>query len=102
MLTGDHEISAKNTANLLGIDHVYANLAPEDKLKKLDSLSRSNRMMMIGDGINDAPALAKSFVGIAMGEAGNAAAIDAADIVLLNNNLACLPKLLKKAKKLGL
>ncbi|WP_213318042.1 heavy metal translocating P-type ATPase [Chlamydiifrater volucris] len=99
MLTGDHEISAKNTANLLGIDHVYANLAPEDKLKKLDSLSRSNRMMMIGDGINDAPALAKSFVGIAMGEAGNAAAIDAADIVLLNNNLACLPKLLKKAKK---
>ncbi|WP_213358304.1 cation-translocating P-type ATPase [Chlamydiifrater phoenicopteri] len=99
MLTGDHAISAKNTANLLGIDQIYASLTPEAKLKKIETLAKSNRMMMIGDGINDAPALAKSFVGIAMGEAGNAAAIDAADIVLLNNTLSSLPKLLRKAKK---
>lgn len=99
MLTGDHRISAENTARLLGIDEVFYDLTPDNKLSKIQELAKSRQIMMIGDGINDAPALAQATVGIAMGEAGSATAIEAADVVLLNQGLSSLPWLIDKAKK---
>lgn len=99
MLTGDHRISAENTARMLGIDEVFYDLTPDDKLAKIQELASTRQIMMVGDGINDAPALAQATVGIAMGEAGSATAIEAADVVLLNQGLSSLPWLIKKAKK---
>ena len=99
MLTGDHRISAENTARMLGIDEVIYDLTPDDKLAKIQELASTRQIMMVGDGINDAPALAQATVGIAMGEAGSATAIEAADVVLLNQGLSSLPWLIKKAKK---
>lgn len=99
MLTGDHKISADNIAGQLGIHEVYADLSPEDKLNKVRELAQKRHILMVGDGINDAPALAQATVGIAMGEAGSATAIDAADIVLLNDALSSLPWIIRKAKQ---
>lgn len=97
MLTGDHHISANNIAQQLNIQEVYADLSPEDKLAKVRELAKERHILMVGDGINDAPALAQATVGIAMGEAGSATAIDAADIVLLNDALSSLPWIIRKA-----
>lgn len=100
MLTGDHEKSAKNVANALGIDEIFANLHPEDKLDKVATLSE-NGLAMVGDGINDAPALARATVGISMGKVGSATAVDASDVVLLNDDLHQLLWLFKKSKQTG-
>lgn len=97
MLTGDHAASAKKVANQLGIDFL-ADLRPEDKLNNVDRLSQERGLVMIGDGINDAPALARATVGIAMGKVGSATAVEASDIVFLNDNIEILPWLMKKAK----
>lgn len=99
MLTGDHPRSAKKVAESLGISEFYANLKPEDKLDKVAELSQSAGLAMVGDGINDAPALARATVGISMGRIGSATAVDASDVVLLNDDLHLLSWLFKKSKK---
>jgi len=99
MLTGDHANSANKIGEALGIDRVYADLKPEDKLIIVSELSTERGLAMIGDGVNDAPALARATVGIGMGKVGSAAALAAADVVLLQDNLEHLDWLFNKAKK---
>ena len=90
MLTGDRREVGEDVAGQLGIDHVFAELLPADKLGALESLSAMKRdggtCAFVGDGINDAPVLARADVGIAMGAMGADAAIDAADVVLMDDN----------------
>ncbi|SDB82979.1 Cd2+/Zn2+-exporting ATPase [Pelagirhabdus alkalitolerans] len=84
MLTGDHERTAQKIANELAIDQVYAELLPEDKLTYIEQLKEDNKgVLMAGDGINDAPALAASDIGLAMGITGTDVAIETADVVLM-------------------
>lgn len=97
MLTGDHALSAALIASSVGIEEYYAELLPEDKLDYVTSLANKEGLAMIGDGVNDAPALARASVGICMGKVGSAAAIDAADVVLLHDDLNLLDWLLSKA-----
>lgn len=99
MLSGDHAANAAQVASALGIPEFYADLKPEEKLERVALLSREGGLAMIGDGINDAPALARATVGIAMGKVGSGIAIDAADIILLQDNLELLDWLLWKAKQ---
>jgi heavy metal translocating P-type ATPase len=98
MLTGDHIKNAEEVARHLGIKEVFANLRPEDKLDKVATLSENEGLAMVGDGINDAPALARATVGISMGKVGSATAVDASDVVLLNDDLHLLSWLFKKSK----
>ena len=89
MLTGDNIETARRVADELGVDAVQAGLLPEDKVKAISSCrARGHRVAMVGDGINDAPALAQADVGIAMGARGTQAAIEAADIALMTDDLA--------------
>ena len=89
MLTGDNAATAKAVADSLGIDEVRANLLPEDKVAAIAELQQQgHRVAMVGDGINDAPALAKANVGIAMGGGGTQAALEAADIALMTDDLS--------------
>lgn len=97
MLTGDHHANAQALANELNLDDFYADLRPEDKLDHVSKISSKEGLAMVGDGINDAPALARATVGIAMGQVGSATAIEAADVVLLHDNLHMLPWLFDKA-----
>lgn len=99
MLTGDHVQNAHHVGSLLGMSQVHANLRPEDKLTKVAELSEQGGLAMVGDGINDAPALARATVGISMGRIGSATAVDASDVVLLNDDLHLLHWLFSKAKK---
>lgn len=98
MLTGDHVQSARRIAKELGISEFHADLAPEDKLKYVSDLAAKKGLAMIGDGVNDAPALARATVGICMGKVGNTAAVEAADVVLLQDNIELLDWLISKAK----
>ncbi|MCS7220940.1 MAG: heavy metal translocating P-type ATPase [Anaerolineae bacterium] len=92
MLTGDNFSTAQAIARGLGIDEVHANLLPEDKVAAVKSLTaRYQKVAMVGDGVNDAPALAAATVGIAMGGAGTAQALETADIVLMADDLGKLP-----------
>ncbi|MFI5343925.1 MAG: heavy metal translocating P-type ATPase [Chlamydiales bacterium] len=99
MLTGDHENSARRIADQLGLDEYYANLRPEDKLEHVSQLAQKRGLVMVGDGINDAPALARSTVGICMGKVGSGTAVDAADVVLLHDNLEYIDWLMHKARQ---
>ena len=99
MLTGDHAESAHAVAKELEIEEVYADLRPEHKLETVSKLSAEKHLAMVGDGINDAPALTRASVGISMGEIGSATAIDASDIVLLQDDLRLISWLHAKAKK---
>lgn len=100
LLTGDNEHIAQNIASQVGISEVHAECLPEDKLKVIRNLQNNCfRVAMIGDGINDAPALKLADVGIAMGGAGSDIAIDAADVVLMQDDLKELPYLLSLSKK---
>ena len=91
MLTGDQLSTAKTVAEAVGIDRVYANLLPEDKVKLIQQLQQQNHTVaMVGDGINDAPALAQASVGIAMGAIGSDVALETADIVLMADDLGKL------------
>lgn len=99
MLTGDHELSARRVAAELNIDEFHAGLTPEDKLAYVSKLAQQKGLAMIGDGVNDAPALARATVGICMGKIGSSAAIDAADVVLLHDNIELLDWLIGKAKQ---
>ncbi|MCY7275985.1 MAG: heavy metal translocating P-type ATPase [Phormidesmis sp. CAN_BIN44] len=88
MLTGDNERTARSIARELGIDQVYSDLLPENKVEAVRSLQRRYQTVaMVGDGINDAPALAQASVGIAMGTAGSDVALETADIVLMADRL---------------
>ena len=101
LLTGDHENAAGHIARQLGISVFQAGCLPEDKLKWIDrSQSAGEPVCMIGDGINDAPALKKALVGIAMGGVGSDIAVDAADIVLVNDDIRELPHLFLLARRM--
>ena len=92
MLTGDNEETANSVAKEVGIDEVYANLLPQDKMHHLETIMQkaSGKTIFAGDGINDAPVLTRVDIGIAMGALGSDAAIEAADIVLMDDKLQCL------------
>jgi Cd2+/Zn2+-exporting ATPase len=94
MLSGDHESAAQAVGKDLGIDEVRAGLLPADKVEEIERLKQTGSIVgMVGDGINDAPALAAASVGIAMGITGSDAALDTADVVLMSDNLGHLPYL---------
>lgn len=100
MITGDNPTTAQTIAKNLGIDDVRANLLPEDKLKVIDELLKQYGMVgMIGDGINDAPALAKASIGFAMGKAGTDVALETADIALMEDNLNKLPFFVRLSRR---
>jgi Cd2+/Zn2+-exporting ATPase len=100
MLTGDKLGIAEEVANELGMDEVYAELYPEDKLRILEQVrEKTGLVAMVGDGVNDAPALAASDVGIAMGGSGVDVALESADIVLVKDELIQIPYLMKLSKK---
>jgi Zn2+/Cd2+-exporting ATPase len=100
MLTGDRVEIAKETADLLKIDEVYAELFPEDKLKCIEEMkAKDGFVAMVGDGVNDAPALAASDVGVAMGAVGVDVALESADVVLVKDELAQIPYLIKLSDK---
>ncbi|WP_458456455.1 heavy metal translocating P-type ATPase [Methanobrevibacter sp.] len=100
MLTGDNKIAAKSVADEIGIDYVYSNLMPEDKLNILDTIrNKFGDVAMVGDGINDAPALARSNIGIAMGAAGSDVAIETADVALMQDDISKLPYLFSLSHK---
>lgn len=92
MLTGDNEQVAKAVAAAVGITDVRAGLLPEDKLKVIDDLMQRNQLVaMVGDGVNDAPAMARATIGIAMGGAGTDVALETADVALMADDLSRLP-----------
>lgn len=100
ILTGDNPATAQEVAAATGIDEYYAELLPEDKVRIAGKLkAKYGNTAMVGDGINDAPALAASNVGIAVGTAGNDIAIEAADVALMGSDLRAVPYLLKLGRK---
>ena len=100
MLTGDNKIAAKSVADEIGIDYVYSNLMPENKLNILDTIrNKFGDVAMVGDGINDAPALARANIGIAMGAAGSDVAIETADVALMQDDISKLPYLFSLSHK---
>ena len=103
MLTGDRKETAESVAKTLGIDEAKAGLLPADKVEETEKLlqtsGKNHRVIYIGDGINDAPVLARADVGIAMGSLGSDAAIEAADIVIMDDDLRKVPAALRIAKK---
>jgi Cd2+/Zn2+-exporting ATPase len=99
MLTGDHRLVAKTIGEEAGVDEIRAELLPEDKLRVIMELKREGRVMMVGDGVNDAPALATSDLSLAMGGAGTDVAIETADVVLMGDRLENIPLLLSHAHR---
>jgi Cd2+/Zn2+-exporting ATPase len=100
MLTGDNERTAQSIAREVGVDEFYADLKPEDKVTRVRELSqRYGHVAMVGDGVNDAPALAEATVGIAMGAAGTDVALETADVALMADDLERLVYGLKLAKR---
>ncbi|MBK6352348.1 MAG: cation-translocating P-type ATPase [Saprospiraceae bacterium] len=100
MLTGDHSNAAKFVAEQVGIKKIFGNMLPENKADKIKELLQQYKFVaMVGDGINDAPALAQSTVGIAMGAAGSDTAIETANIALMNDKLSLIPFLIRLSKK---
>jgi Cd2+/Zn2+-exporting ATPase len=100
IITGDNERAARAIANKLTIDEYYANLLPEDKVAKIEALLKKyEHVAMVGDGVNDAPALAKAHVGIAMGAIGSDVAIETADIALMRDDLSKINYLIDLSKK---
>ena len=101
LLTGDNENAAGTIASQLGMGQVRANCLPEDKLRYIDEYQKSGQpVCMIGDGVNDAPALKKAEVGIAMGGVGSDIAVDAADIALVDDEVKELPHLVALSKRM--
>ncbi|MBV0923212.1 cadmium-translocating P-type ATPase [Halomicroarcula limicola] len=100
MLTGDNERVARRIADEVGIDEVQAELLPEEKVATIEALTeRHENVAMVGDGVNDAPALATATLGIAMGGAGTDVALDTADVVLMGDDLSKIPYVLGLGRK---
>lgn len=100
MLTGDTRLVAEAIGTATGIDEIHASLLPEDKLDAVARLQREGHVVaMVGDGVNDAPALATADIGVAMGAAGSAVAVETADIALMGDNLLKLPEAIRLAKR---
>ena len=103
MLTGDRKVAAEQVAKSLGIDQVYSDLLPADKVTQVEKLLSAKRdkerLAFVGDGINDAPVLTRADIGIAMGALGSDAAIEAADIVLMDDNPLKIAKAIKISRK---
>jgi Zn2+/Cd2+-exporting ATPase len=102
MLTGDNRLVGEAIAAPLGIDEVRADLLPKDKVTAIQSLQEGGklaRVAMVGDGVNDAPALATATVGIAMGAAGSDAALETADVVLMSDNLEAIPYAIQLSRR---
>ena len=101
LITGDRRGAAERIAGAVGIGTVRSECLPEDKLTVIDQLQNSGRpVCMVGDGINDAPALKRALVGIAMGGIGSDIAVDAADIALVKDEIGELPHLLALSRKM--
>ena len=100
MFTGDKKKSAEAVAKKTGVDEVFYEMLPDDKYKKLDKIIKENdkKTAFVGDGINDAPSLALSDVGISMGMRGSASAIEASDVVIMNDSLSKIPEAIKISK----
>lgn len=103
MLTGDSRASAMEVAEELNMDYAYTNLMPEDKLEQLEDFlflqDDTEKLVCVGDGINDAPVLARADVGIAMGNLGSAAAVEAADVILMEDDLPKIINAIRIAKE---
>lgn len=103
MLTGDRQETAEYVAKQLGIKHVFAGLLPGDKVERMEALlsekSEKGKLIFVGDGINDAPVLARADIGIAMGGLGSDAAIEAADIVIMTDEPSKIAKAMKISRK---
>lgn len=103
MLTGDRKAAAEAVARQAGIDEFHAELLPDGKVSRVEELYKAkpegSTLVFVGDGMNDAPALARADVGIAMGAMGSDAAIEAADIVLMNDNIESLPTAVRISRK---
>ena len=103
MLTGDRQDVGDRVAGELGIDEVYGGLLPENKVgqleKLLDTVPEGRKLAFVGDGINDAPVLVRADIGIAMGGIGSDAAIEAADIVLMDDDPVKIPAAIKTARR---
>jgi len=101
MLTGDNQRTARALGDAAGVDEVHAELLPEDKVRLAEALRARGSTAMVGDGINDAPALASADVGLAMGAMGSDVAIEAADVALMGESLTHLPDVLGHARRAG-
>jgi len=103
MVTGDNKDVAEEIGKLVGVDEFYTELLPEDKVNIIEKLekekNRKGTVVFVGDGINDAPVIARADVGIAMGALGSDAAIETADIVIMDDELSKLPLGVKIARK---
>lgn len=101
MLTGDLKNTAEKIGKSIGVDDIYAELLPENKVEKLEEIINKSKgkVIFVGDGINDAPVLARADVGMAMGGLGSDAAIEAADIVIMTDEISKIEKTIKIAKK---
>ena len=103
MLTGDAESAAKQVAERVGIDEYHSELLPGDKVEKVEALLRNlagnEKLAFVGDGINDAPVLSRADIGIAMGALGSDAAIEAADVVLMDDDPMKIAKAIKISRK---
>ena len=103
MLTGDRDAIGRQVAEALGLDQVYTELLPANKVEKMETLllkkSSKGKLVFVGDGINDAPVLARADIGIAMGGLGSEAAIEAADIVIMTDEPSKIPKVIKVSKR---
>ena len=102
MLTGDNNFTAENVAEIIGIDKVYSQLLPENKVEKIEEIilkkPQGSSVIYVGDGINDAPVLTRADVGIAMGGLGADAAIEAADVVIMDDNPQKVPAVISISK----
>mgnify|MGYP001851694524 FL=1 len=99
MFTGDNDTFAKMVASNTGIDEYKAELLPDEKFKELKNLQKDHQVIFVGDGINDAPSLVASDIGISMGSIGSNSAIEASDIVIMNDDLESIPTMLYIANK---
>jgi heavy metal translocating P-type ATPase len=100
LLTGDNQVTASSIARDIGVDRVYSQQLPEDKVRVIEEQLQQNRKVgMIGDGINDAPALARSNVGVAMGALGSDVAIETADVALMSDDISKIPELIHLSRK---
>ena len=98
MLTGDNPHTAQAIARQAGIDRAQGNLLPDDKLREIEQLARTGKVGMVGDGINDAPALARADIGFAMGAAGTDTAIETADVALMDDDLRKIPTFIRLSR----